>query len=182
MSENDENRKLKITFFSLVAAAIVLVIVDSILFLNKKPSVNIPIDQPPTSGEPDTPGESTIFKYAATNSNGLGYEVTLHESGELKIEAGETTNTLTLTGEEIEKVRRIISSGAHSEASLSKALKQMVMGDNIVLKLSDIEDIDDAEYVNFYKKQDLNGDGVVTYRESGNRFLDAMIEELEPSS
>jgi len=178
MSENDENRKLKITFFSLVTAVVVLVIVDGILFLNRKPSANSPIEQPPTSGEPGTASESTIFKYTVTGSNGSSYEVKLYGSGELQVAAGEATNTVTLTEEEIGKVKRLVDSGSYGDMSLAATLRDLSMGDNILLKISDIEEVDDPEYVNFYRQKDLNGDGIVTYRESGNRALDVMIAEI----
>lgn len=78
-----------------------------------------------------------------------------------------------LTNEEIELIKKIISKEDYNKDYLSHALSNIVYGDDIMKRKED-----DQQYWNdSYSKYDINNDGIVTYREFGDVFLEQILSE-----
>lgn len=82
----------------------------------------------------------------------------------------ERENTISLTGDEIDKIIFITNKTHYDKGYLSSALSSMVRDAEVVERES-------GDSWQIFREDDSNGDGVVTYREFGNSFLDSMIEE-----
>ena len=73
---------------------------------------------------------------------------------------------ITLTDDEIEKITTITSETGYNRDSLSPALAALAHGSAVMERKGDVA---------YDRKTDLDNDGVVTYREFGNSWLDTII-------
>lgn len=89
-------------------------------------------------------------------------------------EGSESANTVILTDNEIEKIRTITETAGYNKGHLSSALCSLVLDTKIFTTADEEEGSYEAEY-------DLDGDGTITYREFGNKFLNSIIEDLNDS-
>ena len=153
--------------------------------------------QTDTSNEPTTvatekQNKDTIhFSINDADSSGYNYEVSIDFAKKtLKFtktscdaencETSPETTNATLTDAEVEKIRAALSNldleneDNNREEKLSLilgALEYIALGDEKMATKAEDESGEDTFYA-FYDEYDLNNDGVVTYREFGDSYLD----------
>lgn len=130
--------------------------------------------------------ESGVLEYQSYDESepGTTYRVKLDfDSGELYVyeysdcsdvdcgpESDRTIEgTVTLTSEEIDKVKLIVRKN-YDKVELASALSSLVLNEKTMIKNTD------DDWSSFDDKDDYNGDGIITYREFGNSFLDSLID------
>lgn len=110
------------------------------------------------------------YKIKLSFSTGELYVYEYHSCSAVDCDGDSFENAVFLTDQELEKISIITKENNYDKEYLSSALSSLVRDTD------EMAQIDDALW-EYYKDCDFNDDGVVTYREFGNNYLDMIIEE-----
>lgn len=185
--KSDNNLVLKIILLLLVVVATGLLIAEIAVLISRENNLidsTAITDNKNGSEDPSSIGEVLEFTHSDEMIPPTTYTIKLNLGlGEIQVskyascsaedcEGSKTSQTVSLTNGEIEKLRTIINN-SYDEGTLAEALDLISQGDKVLVKKTI-----DPEIWEQFEKSDLDNDGIVTYRESGNASLNDMIKNF----
>lgn len=179
----------------IVAAVLVIAGVIACVVLLNRPKTPIPGPEQPEVDKPEEKIDDTFNFHVEENSiPGGSHDVWIDFSQKtLKVKStrycsAEDCDSISseyetvITDEEITKIKKVISKVDFSEETkdakvkdyFAGALSEIARDDGVMATREESGEY----YDSLYGDDDLNKDGIVTYREAGTNYLDAIIAEL----
>lgn len=191
--EEPKPKKQNVIWIIIAAILVIAGIITCVVLLNRPKEDSVPEPGPVVDGSKKQDDKNISFRVRDDSIPGGLYDIDINFS-EKKLKVKKTRfcsavdcdsitseQEITMTDEEAAKIKKIIAKiniededkDKQNKLYFATALSEIVAGDSVI---STREESD--YYDSLYGGEDLNKDGILTYRESGNSYLDIIIIEL----